>query len=304
MLTFTLAISCLTTSNLPWFMDLTFQVPMQYCSVQHWTLLLSPVTSTTGYSFCFGSIPSFFLELFLHWSPVAYWAPTDVRSSSFSILSFCLSYCSWRSQGKNTEVVCHSFLQWTTFCQTSPPWPAHLEWPHRAWLSFTELNQPVVCVIRLTSFLWLWFQCVCSLMPSCNTYHLTWVSLTLDMGCLFTAAPALPGWDITGAVERSYPCPRSGRRLGGATHAWGQGRRLRGATPCPRSGGCEGTGGWRGITPRSRSGGAVVRRHPSSKVRSSSCTLYINYISIKLLGGGRIVKLLCIPEKIWKISNL
>ena len=28
---FTLAISCLTTSNLSWFMDLTFQVPMQYC---------------------------------------------------------------------------------------------------------------------------------------------------------------------------------------------------------------------------------------------------------------------------------
>ena len=27
-------------------------------------------------------------------------------------------------------------------------------------------------------------------MPSCNTYHLTWVSLTLGMGCLFTAAPA------------------------------------------------------------------------------------------------------------------
>ena len=33
---------------------------------------------------------SFFLELFLHWSPVAYWAPTDLGSSSFSILSFCL----------------------------------------------------------------------------------------------------------------------------------------------------------------------------------------------------------------------
>ena len=36
MSTFTLAISYLTTSNLPWFMDLTFQVPMQYCSLQHW----------------------------------------------------------------------------------------------------------------------------------------------------------------------------------------------------------------------------------------------------------------------------
>ena len=28
---FTLAIYCLTTSNLPWFMDLTLQVSMQYC---------------------------------------------------------------------------------------------------------------------------------------------------------------------------------------------------------------------------------------------------------------------------------
>ena len=51
MSTFTLAISCLTTSNLPWFMDLTFQVPMQDCSLQHRTLLPSPVTSTTGYCF-------------------------------------------------------------------------------------------------------------------------------------------------------------------------------------------------------------------------------------------------------------
>ena len=87
---FTLAISCLTTSNLPWFMDLTFQVPMQYCSLQHWTLLLSQVTFTTGHCFCFGSVSSFFLELFLYWSLAAYGAPTDLRSSSFCVLSFCL----------------------------------------------------------------------------------------------------------------------------------------------------------------------------------------------------------------------
>ena len=66
-------------------MDLTFQVPMQYCCLQHWTLLLSPVTSTAGCCFCFGSISSFFLELFLHSSPVAYWVPTDLGSSSFSV---------------------------------------------------------------------------------------------------------------------------------------------------------------------------------------------------------------------------
>ena len=39
-------------------------------------------------------------------------------ANHFSILAF--SYCSWGSQGKNTEVACHSFLRWTTFCQTSP----------------------------------------------------------------------------------------------------------------------------------------------------------------------------------------
>ena len=90
MLTFTLAISYLTTSNLPWFIDLTFQVPMQYCPLQHWTLLPSPFTSTTGCCFCFGSISSFFLELFLHWSLLAYWAPTELGSPSFSVLSFYL----------------------------------------------------------------------------------------------------------------------------------------------------------------------------------------------------------------------
>ena len=47
-------------------------------------------------------------------------------------------------------------------------------------LSFIELDKAVVHVIRLTSFLWLWFQCVFPLMPSHNTYHLTWVSLTIS----------------------------------------------------------------------------------------------------------------------------
>ena len=38
-------------SNLPWFMDLTFQISMQYCSLQHWTLLVSAVPSTPGSCF-------------------------------------------------------------------------------------------------------------------------------------------------------------------------------------------------------------------------------------------------------------
>ena len=90
---FTLAISCLITSNLPWFMDLTFQVPMQYCSLQHWTFLPSPV-STTGHCFCFGSVSSFFLGLLFHSSPVAYWTSTYLLKASYL---FAFSYCLWGS---------------------------------------------------------------------------------------------------------------------------------------------------------------------------------------------------------------
>ena len=49
---------------------------------------------------------------------------------------------------KNSEVVCQSHLQWTTFCQNSSPWPIHLEWPY----SIIELDKAVIHVIRLVSF--------------------------------------------------------------------------------------------------------------------------------------------------------
>ena len=55
---------------------------------------------------------------------------------------------------------------------------------------FTELDKAMVHVIRLASCLWLWFHSACPLMPSLSDYHLTWVSLTLDVRYFFTAAPA------------------------------------------------------------------------------------------------------------------
>ena len=146
MSTFTLAISCLTTSNLPWFMDLTFHVPMQYCPLQIRTLFLSPVTSTAGYCFCFGSIPSFFLELFLYWSPLACWAPNDLGSSSFGILSFCLfilfmgfsrqEYWSGLSFPSPVDHILSDLSN-----MTLPSWVA--PW---AWLCFIELDKAVVLV--------------------------------------------------------------------------------------------------------------------------------------------------------------
>ena len=156
---FTLAISCLTTSNLLWFMDLTFQFPMQYCSLQHRTLLPSPVTSITGCCFCFGSISSFFLELFLHWFTVAYWVLTDLRSSSFSVLSFCLFMLfmglprqEYWSSFPFPSPVDHVLSEFSTM--------THLSWVALQALanSFFELDKAVVYVISLISFLWLWFS--------------------------------------------------------------------------------------------------------------------------------------------------
>ena len=154
---FTLAISYLTTSNLPWFMDLTFQVPVQYCSLQHQTLFPSPVTSTTGCCSCFGSISSFFLELFLHSSPVAYYAPTSLGNSFFSVRTFCLF------------ILFLGFLRQEYWNGLPFPSPADLvlselstmtclSWVvlHGMAHSFIELDMAVVHMISLISFLWLW----------------------------------------------------------------------------------------------------------------------------------------------------
>ena len=94
------------------------EVTMQYCSLQHQNLLPSPGTSTTGYCFHFGSISSFFLVLFLQSPPVAYWAPTDLEGSSFSVLSFCLFIPSWGSQGNNTERFAIHFSNGPHFVRT------------------------------------------------------------------------------------------------------------------------------------------------------------------------------------------
>ena len=156
---FTLAIPCLTTSNLPWFMDLRFQVPVKYCSLQHWTLRSPPDTSTTGCCLLFGSASSCFLELFLCSSPVAYWASIDLGSSSFSVISFYL------------------FILFMGFsmqeCWRSLPFPSPVDhilselstMPHLSWVAlhgmahnFIQLNKAVIHIFSVVSFLWLWFS--------------------------------------------------------------------------------------------------------------------------------------------------
>ena len=159
MFMFTFAFSCLTMSNLPWFMDVTFQVPMQCCSLQHRTLLPSPVTSTTWHCFHFDSISLFSLELFLLSYPVAYWAPTDLGSSSFRVLSFCLfilfmgfSRQEYWSGLPFLSLVDHVLSELSTM--TRPSWVALHGMAH----SFIELDKALVHLVNLISWLQLWFS--------------------------------------------------------------------------------------------------------------------------------------------------
>ena len=132
---------------------------MQYCSLQHWTLLPSAVTSTTGCCFCFGSICSFFLELFLLSSPVAYWAPIDLGSSSFSVLYFChfILFMGFSRQEYWSGVLFLSPVDYILSELSTvihQPSVALQDVAH----SFIELDKVMVHVISLVSFLWLWFS--------------------------------------------------------------------------------------------------------------------------------------------------
>ena len=121
----------------------------------------------------------------------------------------------------------------------------------------------------------------------------TWAAVT---SALSTAERSCPTSEVRGRSREDpmperrqpggvTPRPRSGsvaksarllRRRNGweeQTHAWGQGKQSRGATSRPRSSGYMGSGGPREAIPCPRSGRAAVRRYPSSKVRSSGCTL-------------------------------
>ena len=176
---------------------------MQYCSLQHRTLLLSPVTSTSGYYFCFGSIPSFFLELFLHWSPVAYWVLTDLGSSSFSILSFCLfiqfmgfSRQEYWSGLPFPSPVDHILSDLSTM--THPSWVAL-----RAWLGFIELDKAVVLV-------WLDWLVFCEYGFSVSALWCPLATPTILLGFLLPWA-----WGISSRLlqQSAASAPYLGRRV-------------------------------------------------------------------------------------------
>ena len=124
-------------------MDFIFQLPMQFCSLQHRTLLSPPDTSTTRRCFCFGSASSFFLEVFLHSSPVVYWKPIALGGSSFGVISSCFFIMFMEFSRQECwcglpfpSLVDHVLFELSTMTRI-------LVWPYMTWLmvslSYTRL---------------------------------------------------------------------------------------------------------------------------------------------------------------------
>ena len=138
-------------------MDLTFQDPMKYFSVQHQILLSPQDTSTTELHFHFGTALSFFLEILviaLCSPPVAYWTPSNLRGSSSSVIYFvpfhtvhgalAARMLEWFAIPSSSD---HVLSELCTM--TCPSWVALHGLAH----CFTELDKAVVHVIKWFSFL-------------------------------------------------------------------------------------------------------------------------------------------------------
>ena len=150
---FILAISCLTTSNLLWFTDLTFQVSIHIVlySIKlafHHQTQPQPqrrVISALGQMLL--SFWCFFLAVLVIVLPspsVAYWTSSilGVGDSSSRVLSFCLFILFM-------GVFMARILEWVAIpsfgeaqCQDSSPWLTCLRWPCTAWVIAWVIQAP------------------------------------------------------------------------------------------------------------------------------------------------------------------
>ena len=132
---FTLTISCLTTSNSPWFMDLTFQIPMLFTG-SDFTTITSHIHNWVLFMLWL-HLFYFFWIYFLHSSPVAYWRPTNLGISSFSVISFSPFIVSWSSKAWILKWVAIPFSNRSHSVRTLHCDPSVLGLPYMAWFIFS-----------------------------------------------------------------------------------------------------------------------------------------------------------------------
>ena len=156
---FTLAISCLTTSNLPWFMDLTFQISF-HIALYNIRLYFHHL-SHPQLGVVFALVPSlhsfwsyFSTLLQLHIGHLPTWGFHLSVSYLFALFILFMGFSRqeyWSGLSFPSPVDYTLSELSTTTC---PSWLAL----HGIFHSFIALDKAVVHVISLVSFLWLWFS--------------------------------------------------------------------------------------------------------------------------------------------------
>ena len=119
---------------------------MQYCSLQHQTLLSPPDTSIIKNCFCFGPAASFLLELLLivlGSSPGTYWTSSELGPHFPVSYLIAFSYCSWGSLARILEWVAISFSSGQHFVRTLHCNPSILGGPASMAHSLVELYKPL-----------------------------------------------------------------------------------------------------------------------------------------------------------------
>ena len=132
-------------------MDLTVQVPMQYGSLSIW--------------------PYFHHQIHPHWAPFLLGPSLLILSGAISLLFPSSILDTYQPGGSSSIVISFCLfilfmgffrqeywsslpfpLQWTTFCQNSPPWPVWDVALHSMVHSFLELHKAVIHVIIRLAF--------------------------------------------------------------------------------------------------------------------------------------------------------
>ena len=130
---FTLAISCLTTSNLPGFMDLTFQVPMQYCSLEHGPCITSHIHNWALFSLLLGLfiLSGVISLLFSNRILGSYW-PGEFIFQINIFFPFHTVYGVLKA--RILKLFAIPFSRGPCFVRTLHHDPSVLGWPYTAWL--------------------------------------------------------------------------------------------------------------------------------------------------------------------------
>ena len=154
MLTF--VISSLITSNFPWFMDWTHQIPMQYCFYSIGLFFHHQTHPQLGFVSTLAQPLHSFWSYFstLLWQHIGHLQIGEFIFQCHIFLPFHTSHVVLKARMLKCFATSVHQIWSELFTMTCLSWVALHSMAHHSF----ELDKAVIHVISLVSFLWLWFS--------------------------------------------------------------------------------------------------------------------------------------------------